>query len=70
VFGHGEAVADQLIPELVEQRRRSVAMLPSGAPALNREEALELLEPIKAALVELRKFRTSEQSSGQSDPYF
>jgi hypothetical protein len=44
VFGHGEAVADQLIPELVEQRRRSVAMLPSGAPALNRDEALELLE--------------------------
>jgi hypothetical protein len=38
--------------------------------AMNREEALELLEPIKAGLVELRKFRTSEQSSGQSDPYF
>jgi hypothetical protein len=42
-------------PELVENRRRSVAMLPPGAPALNREEALALLEQLKAALPELRR---------------
>jgi hypothetical protein len=29
-------------PELVENRRRSIAMLPSGVPALDRDEALEL----------------------------
>jgi hypothetical protein len=28
-------------PELIENRRRSVAMLPSGVPALDRDEALE-----------------------------
>jgi hypothetical protein len=33
-------------------------MLTPGAPALNREEALELLEQLKAALLELREFRT------------
>jgi hypothetical protein len=32
-------------------------MLPSGAPALNRDEALELLGQLEAALVELRKLR-------------
>jgi hypothetical protein len=41
-------VADLPIPELVENRLRSVAMLASGAPALNREEALELLEQFNA----------------------
>jgi hypothetical protein len=30
------------IPELVENRRRSIAMLPPVAPALNRDEALEV----------------------------
>ena len=45
------------IPELVENRRRSIAMLPTGAPALNRDEALELLEQLKAALLELRRLR-------------
>jgi hypothetical protein len=45
-------VADLPIPELVENRRRSIAMLPVGAPALNRDEALELLEQLKAELVE------------------
>jgi hypothetical protein len=45
------------IPELVENRRRSIAMLPAGAPALNRDEALELLEQLNAALVELRRLR-------------
>jgi hypothetical protein len=46
---------DLPIRELVENRRRSVAMLPPGAPALNRDEALELLEQLKAALLALRK---------------
>jgi hypothetical protein len=46
-------VADLPIPELVENQRRSIAMLPTGAPALNRDEALELLEQLKAALLEL-----------------
>jgi hypothetical protein len=32
-------VAELPTPELVENRRRSVAMLPSGAPALDRDEA-------------------------------
>lgn len=32
-------------------------MLPPGAPALNRDEALELLGQLEAALVELRKLR-------------
>jgi hypothetical protein len=45
------------IPELVENRRRSIAMLPPGVPALNRDEALELLALLEAALVELRKIR-------------
>jgi hypothetical protein len=45
------------IPELVENRRRSIAMLPSGVPALDWDEALELLGQLEAALVELRKLR-------------
>jgi hypothetical protein len=40
------------IPELVENRRRSIAMLPAGAPALNPDDALDLLEQLKAALEE------------------
>jgi hypothetical protein len=38
VFGYGEAVAELPTPELVENRRRSIAMLLTGAPALNRDE--------------------------------
>ena len=45
------------IPELVENRRRSIAMLPPGPPALNRDEALELLEQLKAALIESRRLQ-------------
>jgi hypothetical protein len=51
-------VADLPIPELVENRRRSIAMLPPGAPALDRDEALELLEELRAALLALRKLKT------------
>jgi hypothetical protein len=43
-------------PDLVENRRRSIAMMPSGVPALDRDEALELLGQLEAAL-ELRKVR-------------
>jgi hypothetical protein len=50
-------VAELPIPELVENRRRSVAMLPSGTPALSRDEALELLDQLQAALIELRRVR-------------
>jgi hypothetical protein len=32
-------------------------MLPPGAPALNREEAMELLAQLEAALIELRRLR-------------
>jgi hypothetical protein len=48
-------VADLPIPELVENRRRSIAMLPAGAPALNRDEALEVLAQLRDALRELRR---------------
>jgi hypothetical protein len=47
-------------PELVENRRRSIAMLPSGVPALNRDEALELLRQLEAALLELRRIRMAQ----------
>jgi hypothetical protein len=43
------------IPEFLENRLRSIAMLPPGAPALNRDEALELLEQLAEALNELRR---------------
>jgi hypothetical protein len=43
------------IPELVENRRRSIAMLPPGEPALNRDEALEVLGQLVEALRQLRQ---------------
>ena len=55
------AVPELPSPELVENRRRSIAMLPSGVPALNRGEALELLGQLEAALVELRRLRTERE---------
>jgi hypothetical protein len=39
-------------------------MLPTGAPALNRDEALEHLRPLEAALVELRKLRAQRDVRG------
>jgi hypothetical protein len=39
-------VADPPIPELVENRRRSIAML-AGSPALNRDEALEVRQLVE-----------------------
>jgi hypothetical protein len=54
-----QAVADLPIPELVENRRRSIAMLPTGAPALNRDEALELLGQLAEALRQLRNLKRS-----------
>jgi hypothetical protein len=50
-------VPERPIPELVENRLRCVAMLPPGAPALNRDEALELLEQLAEALRRLRAER-------------
>jgi hypothetical protein len=52
-------VADPPIPELVENRRRSIAMLPTGAPALNGDEALELLAQLTEALRQLRNLKRS-----------
>jgi hypothetical protein len=63
VFAYGEAVPDLPIPELVENRRRSIAMLPVGAPALNRDEALEVLAQLEAALKEVRRLRTKTELS-------
>ena len=57
MFGYGPVVAELPIPELVENRRRSVAMLPTGAPALNRDEALELLGQLAEALRQLRNLK-------------
>jgi hypothetical protein len=48
-------VATLPTPELVENRRRSIAVLPSGAPALNRDDSLELLRQLGEALRELRR---------------
>ena len=49
-------MSDLPIPELVENRP-SVAMLPPGAPALNRDEALEVLRQLAEALREVRDLR-------------
>jgi hypothetical protein len=57
MFVYAPGVADLPIPELVENRRRSIAMLPVGAPALNRDEALELLGQLVETLRELRELR-------------
>jgi hypothetical protein len=57
LFACGPDVADPPIPELVENRRRSIAMLPVGAPALNRDEALEVLDQLVQALREPRRCR-------------
>jgi hypothetical protein len=54
-----KVVTDLPIPELVENHMRSVTMLTPGAPALNREEALELLEQLVEAL---RRLRASEHT--------
>ena len=61
LFAYTPAVAELPIPELVENRRRSIAMLPSGVPALDRDDALELLGQLEAALVELRRLRTQRE---------
>jgi hypothetical protein len=46
-------------PEAVENQRRSVAMLSVGQPALNREQALTVLQQLHDAVAELRR-RNSE----------
>jgi hypothetical protein len=69
-FDYGSAVADLPIPELVENRRRSIAMLPVGAPALNRDEALEVLRQLGEALHQLRALERGETDgrSAQENP--
>jgi hypothetical protein len=57
LFAYALAVAELPVPELVENQRRSIAMLPAGAPALNLDEALALLDQLKAALHEARRLR-------------
>ena len=47
----------RLEDEAPSRTGRSVAVLPSGVPALDRDEALELLVQLETALVELRKLR-------------
>ena len=46
---------DLSTPESVEQMRRSLAMLATQAWALKREEAIEVLAVLCAALDELRR---------------
>jgi len=64
MFVYALTVAVELpIAELVENRRRSIAMLAPGVPALNREETLELLEQLVEALRQLdAKTRTRSGS--------
>ena len=57
MFAYARTMADLPSPELVENRRRSIAMLPPGAPALNRDEALEVLRQLVEALREVRRLR-------------
>lgn len=47
MFAYARQMTDLPAPELVENWRRSVAMLTPGAPASNRDEALELLNKIR-----------------------
>jgi hypothetical protein len=44
-------------PESIEYQRRSLAMLTVGQPALNREQALKLVEQLADAVDELRRLR-------------
>jgi hypothetical protein len=56
------------LPSWFENQRRSIAMLPSGVPALERDEALELLGQLEAALVELRKLRAQGEAMTRAHP--
>ena len=51
-------MADLPTPERAEQlRRRSMAMLPPRAPALNREQAIDLYDQLIAALLDVQRLR-------------
>jgi hypothetical protein len=65
LFAMLRLVADLPSPELVENRRRSIAMLPVGAPALNREEALEVLRQLVEALRRLRAFERGDEECSE-----
>lgn len=59
---YSDPVPDFPTPEEVENHRRSVAMLTTGQPALNREQALEVLRQLRDAVRELR--RRDEELAG------
>ncbi len=55
---YGTSMAMNLTsPEMVENHRRSVAMLQRGQVALDREQALEVLEELRDARDEVRRLR-------------
>jgi hypothetical protein len=60
--GYGQGRGGSTDSRARQNRRRSLAMLPVGAPALNRDEALELLAQLKAALFELRRLRAQVEA--------
>ena len=64
-FVYSRPVAYLPILELVENRRRSIAMLPTGAAALNRDEALELLSQLVEALRRLRALERGDMVERQ-----
>jgi len=55
MFAYAPTVVGLPIPELVENQRRSIAMLAPGAPALDREEARDVLRQLVEALRRLRR---------------
>ncbi len=67
MFAYALPMADLPSPELVENRRRSIAMLPAGAPALNRDEALEVLRQLVEALRQLRRRNDSYRATRAHD---
>jgi hypothetical protein len=52
-------MAELPTPEAIENQRRSLAMLTTGQPALNREQALKLLAQLEEAVEELQRLRSS-----------
>ena len=54
-----------LTPEQTENVRRSVAMLPTGAMALNREDALEVLAELRRLQQAARELHRGLRELGQ-----
>jgi hypothetical protein len=59
----------QLRYEQIENIRRSIAMLPTGSPALTREDALEVLEELQRLQRAARDLRRAlnDLSIGRSE---